>query len=66
MHKIKEEVRDFGSEVKFFTIIATMVDATTIFKTDGGKKGINITRWLLYFRGLGYSFLKRLAGSSFK
>ena len=52
MHKIKEEVRDFGSEVKFFTITATMVNATTIFKTDGSKNVINIARWLLNFRGL--------------
>ena len=51
-HKIKEEVRDFGSEVKFFTITATMVNATTIFKTDGSKNVINIARWLLNFRGL--------------
>ena len=43
---------DFGSEVKFFTITAIMVDATTIFKTDGSKKGINIASWLLNFRGL--------------
>ena len=51
-HKMKEEVRDFGSEVKFFTITATMVDATTIFKTDASKKVINIARGLLNFRGL--------------
>ena len=36
-HKIKE-VCDFGSEVNFFTITATMVDATTILKADSNKK----------------------------
>ena len=51
-HKIKEEVRDFGSEVKVFTISATMVNATAIFKTDGSKNVINIDRWILNFRGL--------------
>ena len=52
MLKINEEVRDFGSEGKFFTITATMVDATTIFKTDDSKNVINIASWLLNFRGL--------------
>ena len=51
-HKIKEEERDFGSEVKFLTRTATMVSATIIFKTDGSKNVINIARWLLNFIGL--------------
>ena len=36
-HKIKEEVRDFGSEVKVFTITATMVNATTILRLTVAK-----------------------------
>ena len=36
-------MRDFGSEVKFYTITATMVNATTIFKTDGSKNVISLS-----------------------
>ena len=45
------EIKSLAVRV-FFTITATMVDATTIFKTDGIKKVINIDSWLLNFRGL--------------
>ena len=50
-HKIKE-VCDFGSEGNFFTITATMVDATTVLKTDGSKNVVDIASWLLNFRSL--------------
>ena len=51
--KLKKNCVILALRLNFFTITATMVNATTIFKTDAvAKNVINIARWLLNFRGL--------------